>query len=158
MGSPSTHPDDGTSKSQPLPEGTSIDPKDSRRNTQLADRGQPKALVIDLSGAGTKYHVDQTQSTRFESPSPNKDQPKSSKDKKTDASDSESSSCSFKPFDNYMPVTKRVLVRQLQGFLKVLYAQVVEDNWEKHKKYENIDAALQNYEMILNKFKTDHVA
>nr|GEV56165.1 ribonuclease H-like domain-containing protein [Tanacetum cinerariifolium] len=186
MGSPSTHPDDGTSKSQPLPEGTSIDPKDSRRNTQLANRGQPKALVIDLSGAGTKYHVDQTQSTRFEvsdpdhnkgttssdtdtmiliivakallrgsedelkddsdeemleageeldeSPSPNKDQPKSSKDKKTDASDSESSSCSFKPFDNYMPVTKRVLVRQLQGFLEVIYAQVVEDNWEKHKK------------------------
>ncbi|GKC49880.1 hypothetical protein Tco_1072625 [Tanacetum coccineum] len=49
-----THPDDGTSKTHPLPEGTNIDPKDSGRNTQLADRGQPKALVINLSGAGTK--------------------------------------------------------------------------------------------------------
>ncbi|GJR08522.1 retrovirus-related pol polyprotein from transposon TNT 1-94 [Tanacetum coccineum] len=49
-GLPATHPDDGTSKTQPLPEGKNIDRKDSGRNTQLTDRGQPKALVTDQSG------------------------------------------------------------------------------------------------------------
>ncbi|GJX61571.1 hypothetical protein Tco_0294471 [Tanacetum coccineum] len=165
MGSPFTHPDNGTSKTQPLPEGTNINPKDSRRNIQLAVKGHPKALVIDQSV----------------SPSPNKDQSGSSKDKKIDASDSESSSCfeTFNPFDNYMLITERQLVRNLQGFSKVLYAQVVEDNFEKHeeaaasyadlkwniddfhattfKQYENTNAALRNYERIPNRFRTDHV-
>ncbi|GJT86689.1 hypothetical protein Tco_1068406 [Tanacetum coccineum] len=77
-GLPATHPDDGTSKTQPLPKGTNIDPKDSGRNTQLADRGQPKALVINLSGAGTKYPVDQTQSTRFKVSDPDHNKGKTS--------------------------------------------------------------------------------
>nr|GEU66527.1 hypothetical protein [Tanacetum cinerariifolium] len=71
------------------------------------------------------------------------DHPKSSNanqhkdiDQSPNASDSESSSCSktFKPFDNYIPITKMVLTRSLQGFLKVLYAQVAEDKWEKHEE------------------------
>ncbi|GJR88002.1 hypothetical protein Tco_0212013 [Tanacetum coccineum] len=106
--------------------------------------------------------------------------PESSKDKQTDASDSESSSCSetLKPFDNYMPLIERVLVRNLQGISKVLYAHVAEDNREKHEEaassyadlkwsiedfhtttfrnYDNIDASLINYEKILTKFKFDH--
>ncbi|GKD59941.1 hypothetical protein Tco_1297450 [Tanacetum coccineum] len=51
-------------------------------------------------------------------------------------SNSKSSSCSesFKPYDKYMPVTERVLARNLQGFSEVLYAQVAEDNWEKHEE------------------------
>ncbi|GKD29790.1 hypothetical protein Tco_1240568, partial [Tanacetum coccineum] len=77
------------------------------------------------------------------SPSPNKDHSKSSKakqhkefDQSLDASDSESSSCSktFKPYDNYVPITERVLARNLKGFSNVLYAQVTEDNWKKHKE------------------------
>ncbi|GKE20316.1 hypothetical protein Tco_1431828 [Tanacetum coccineum] len=60
MGSPSTHPDDGISKTQPLPKGTNIDPKESGRNTQLADKGQPKVLVTDQSGVNAKYQVDKT--------------------------------------------------------------------------------------------------
>ncbi|GKC08794.1 hypothetical protein Tco_1000404 [Tanacetum coccineum] len=157
MGLPSTHPDDGTSKTQPLPEGTNIDPKDSGRNAQLADRGQPKALFSNQSETSLEVESDtdtliltivadiqallgdsvedideeflqsaneETQhahstetpteepfSTKHQSPSPNKDQLESFKDKKTDASDSESSSCSetFKPFNNYMPLTERQL-------------------------------------------------
>nr|GEW81464.1 hypothetical protein [Tanacetum cinerariifolium] len=66
MGSPSTYPNDGISKAESLPEGTNINPKDLGSLTQLADRGQPEALVTDHSGAGTKYHVHKTQSTRFE--------------------------------------------------------------------------------------------
>ncbi|GKF73669.1 hypothetical protein Tco_0220001, partial [Tanacetum coccineum] len=160
MGLPSTHPDDGTSKTQPLPEGTNIDSKDLGRNAQLADGGQPKALFSNQSETSLEVEPDtdtlilttvadiqtllgdsvdelkdvsdkevleavedvdeeflqsaneETQhahstetpteepfSTKHQSPSPNKDQLESFKDKKTDASDSESSSCSetFKP-------------------------------------------------------------
>ncbi|GKD14522.1 hypothetical protein Tco_1198929, partial [Tanacetum coccineum] len=63
-----------------------------------------------------------------------------SKAKKSDnsphASDSESSSCSetFKPVNNYVIVTESVLVRNLQGFSKVIYAQVAEDRWEKYEE------------------------
>ncbi|GJU81713.1 hypothetical protein Tco_1284078 [Tanacetum coccineum] len=77
-----------------------------------------------------------------------------------------------------MPITERQLVSNLQNFSKVLYAQVAEDTWEKHEeaaasyvdlkwgledfintsftKYENTDAALRNFQQILNLFKTDH--
>ncbi|GJU47680.1 hypothetical protein Tco_1217235 [Tanacetum coccineum] len=264
-GLPSTL-DEGTRSSKPLPKGKPIDAKDTGRNKQPTGMGSPSTHPDD--GADTKYHVDQTQSTRFEVSDPDHNKCKTSsevepdtdtmiltivadiqallgdsKDELKDDSDeemleageeldeellqsanekpimlillkpllknpfqqnsslfhltkinlnppktrrlihhSESSSCSetFKPFDNYMPVTKRVLVRQLRGFLEVLYAQVAEDNWEKHeetvashadlkwsiddfhattfKQYENTDAALRNYEMILDKFRTGHAA
>ncbi|GKB61044.1 hypothetical protein Tco_0917230 [Tanacetum coccineum] len=52
---PATHPDEGISTSQPLSEGTPIDPKDSRSNIQLIDRGLPSTLVTDESGANTNY-------------------------------------------------------------------------------------------------------
>ncbi|GJZ14545.1 hypothetical protein Tco_0550222 [Tanacetum coccineum] len=60
-------------------------------------------------------------------------------------SESSSASLSFKPYDNYMPITGRFLARTLQGFSKVLYAQVAEDNWEKHE------------EAILHQDKAQHV-
>nr|GEV26361.1 copia protein [Tanacetum cinerariifolium] len=65
----------------------------------------------------------------FESPSLNKDHPESSKAKNSnnslDATDFESSSCfkTFKPFDNYVPVTERVLVGNLQGFSEKILTQ-----------------------------------
>ncbi|GJY11413.1 hypothetical protein Tco_0379598 [Tanacetum coccineum] len=36
--------DEGTQKSQPLPEGTTTDPKDSRRNVQPTDKGLPSTV------------------------------------------------------------------------------------------------------------------
>ncbi|GJW93033.1 hypothetical protein Tco_0172705, partial [Tanacetum coccineum] len=47
-----------------------------------------------------------------------------------EASDSKSSSTflSLKDYDNYTPTTKRVFARNLQGFSKVLYAQIAKDN------------------------------
>ncbi|GKC62396.1 hypothetical protein Tco_1094994 [Tanacetum coccineum] len=80
------------------------------------------------------------------SPSPDKAQPESSKSKEgkkhkkskesLKPSDSESSSASLssKPYDNYMPITEMVLAKTLQGFSEILYAQVAEDNWKKHKE------------------------
>ncbi|GJV13777.1 hypothetical protein Tco_1355318 [Tanacetum coccineum] len=98
---------------------------------------------------------------------------------KTDASYLESSSCfeTLKPYENYMPIHKKKLVSNLQNFSEVLYAQVAEDSWEKHeeaaasyanlkheiegfddgtyKANKNTDAALRNYQQILNLFKTE---
>ncbi|GKB30452.1 hypothetical protein Tco_0869853 [Tanacetum coccineum] len=78
-----------------------------------------------------------------------------------------------------MPTTERVLVRNIQGFFKVLYAQITEDNWTKHeeadasyfnlraeieafydetyKAHENTDAYIRNYEKILLTFKDQHL-
>nr|GEV72496.1 hypothetical protein [Tanacetum cinerariifolium] len=65
-----------------------------------------------------------------QSHSPKRDQPTSSKDTKTNTSDSESSSCSdtLKPYDNYIPITERQLVSNLQNFSEILYAQVAKDH------------------------------
>nr|GEV04304.1 retrovirus-related Pol polyprotein from transposon TNT 1-94 [Tanacetum cinerariifolium] len=63
----------------------------------------------------TKNHIEEPISIDHQSPSPHRDDPEPSNAKKSDdhadASNSESSSCSkiFKPFDNYMPITKRQL-------------------------------------------------
>ncbi|GJV29053.1 hypothetical protein Tco_1385501 [Tanacetum coccineum] len=185
MRSPSTHLDDGTSKSKPLLEGTNTDPKDLGSSKQLTNRDHTLTLGTDQSRANTEYYIDKTQTTQFEvsdpdhhkvktsseveldtdtmilttiadiqallgdsedelkdenddeSPSLKKDDREPSHAKKSaDASDSESSSCfdTFKHFDNYMPITERQLVRNLQNISEVHYAQVVEDNWAKHEE------------------------
>ncbi|GJW39120.1 hypothetical protein Tco_0064965 [Tanacetum coccineum] len=81
-----------------------------------------------------------------------KDDPKSSKSKKfVDASDSESSLCfeTFKTFENYMPITERQLVRNLQNISKVLYAQVAEDNGVDHEEavasYADLRAIVEGF-------------
>ncbi|GKA02304.1 hypothetical protein Tco_0674969 [Tanacetum coccineum] len=196
--------------------GQTSTPKDSRRNTQLADRGQPKALVTDLSWAGIMYQVDKTQSTRFEvsksdqnkgkmssevepdtntlilttvaeiqaligdsrgsskmivmknclrlerkwmkNSFTNKDQPELSKAKKTDASDSESSSCSetFKPYDNYMPITKRQLYEEVAASYADLKWSINDFHAATIRHYENTNVVLINYRHIITLFKTDH--
>ncbi|GKF86695.1 hypothetical protein Tco_0254522, partial [Tanacetum coccineum] len=99
-GLPSTL-DEGTHKSQPLPEGTTSDPKDSGGNDQPADKGLPSTtsnkgmakylggnktpanmepinpIVADPLGTGAKYQVNQTQSTRlrYQSLTKNKGEP-----------------------------------------------------------------------------------
>ncbi|GJY47329.1 hypothetical protein Tco_0436392, partial [Tanacetum coccineum] len=98
------------------------------------------------------------------SPSPGKDHPKSSKAKKYKKSkespepsvfESLSASLASKPFDNYMHVTKRVLVKTLHGFLEHLYAQVAEDNWAKH---EEVTASYADLKWeILTKDTAQHV-
>ncbi|GJY09414.1 hypothetical protein Tco_0377599 [Tanacetum coccineum] len=75
-------------------------------------------------------HVEPT-SIEHQSPTPDKAQHKSSKSKKakkhmkfdqspeTSNSESSSSSMSFKCYDNYMPVTERVMSRNLQGLTRI---------------------------------------
>ncbi|GJT40527.1 hypothetical protein Tco_0940392 [Tanacetum coccineum] len=72
----------------------------------IQDLGNEEAQTNHSTKNPTKEPI----STKHESPSPTKDDPESSKSKKpVDASDSTSSSCSetFRPYDNYMPITER---------------------------------------------------
>nr|GEY36628.1 hypothetical protein [Tanacetum cinerariifolium] len=92
------------------------------------------------------HSTDHTTEEEYQSPSPNKDQPESSNAKKTDASDSKSSflSESLKPYDNYMPITKRQLV-SLEEFINTRFT-----------KYENNDVDLKDLQQILSLFKNDY--
>ncbi|GJX29412.1 hypothetical protein Tco_0237491, partial [Tanacetum coccineum] len=85
----------------------------------------------------TETPTEEPISIEHQSPSPNKDQPESSKDKKTYASDSESSSVVASYAD---------LKWSIDDFHATTF-----------KQYENTDAALRNYERILNRVRTDHV-
>ncbi|GJV10020.1 hypothetical protein Tco_1351561 [Tanacetum coccineum] len=166
---------DSDKTQSPLPEGTNIKPKDSERNTQHTNMGQPKSLVTDTDTL-ILITVADIQALLGDS----KDELKDVSDEELLVAGEEMMINSFKtftPYDNYVLVTERVLARNIQGFLKVLYAQVAEYNWEKHeetvasyaglkwsiddfhaitfKHYENTDAALRNYQQILNLFKID---
>ncbi|GJT37748.1 hypothetical protein Tco_0937613 [Tanacetum coccineum] len=68
--------DEGTHKSQPLPEGTTTDPKDSGGKRILGDKDLEGKIppanmepinptVVDHSRTGAEYQVDETQSTRL---------------------------------------------------------------------------------------------
>ncbi|GJY92634.1 hypothetical protein Tco_0508416, partial [Tanacetum coccineum] len=60
MGLPATHPDEGISTTQPLPEGENINLKDSERHKPLADRDSSTLLVTALLGTNAEYQVDKT--------------------------------------------------------------------------------------------------
>nr|GEX11306.1 hypothetical protein [Tanacetum cinerariifolium] len=58
MGLPCTIPDEGTSKTKPLPEGPHED-KDSEGLKPPADMEPSTTLVFDPAGTNAKYQVDQ---------------------------------------------------------------------------------------------------
>ncbi|GKG57377.1 hypothetical protein Tco_0584803, partial [Tanacetum coccineum] len=58
MGLPSTVPDEGVGKPQPLPDRTNIEDKDSWRNKPLADMESSTPHVTALLGTDAKYQVD----------------------------------------------------------------------------------------------------
>ncbi|GJX32939.1 hypothetical protein Tco_0242794 [Tanacetum coccineum] len=112
-----------TLRSQPLNGYSKRKPKTTKLSTGWKRQSQSKA----------KRPVS---SQEHQSSTPHKEKPESSTTQKTDTSYSESYSCSktFKPYENYMPITKRQLVRNIQHISEVLYAQVVKDHWEKHEE------------------------
>ncbi|GJX79241.1 retrovirus-related pol polyprotein from transposon TNT 1-94 [Tanacetum coccineum] len=149
-------PPKGIRTSSLLPKETPTDPQYPRRNIQLTGVGLPSMTsfkvepdvilsiqslgdfnapmedswddLLDLSDeeifeAGDEMETDLRHKHKMEK-KPKKSEPSS------DPYDSESSSASlsFKDYDNYIPTTKRVLSKNLQGFSKVLYAQITEDN------------------------------
>ncbi|GJS26664.1 hypothetical protein Tco_0487284 [Tanacetum coccineum] len=138
MGTFATHPDEDTHKSKLLPEGTLIDPKDSRRNVQLADKGLPSTN----SPSPYKDHLESSQANKYRKP---KESP--------EPSDSESSSASLasKPFNNYMHHEEAAasyanLKWEIEDFHDIAF-----------RAASNTDANLRNFEQILNKDKAQHV-
>ncbi|GKB15642.1 zinc finger, CCHC-type containing protein [Tanacetum coccineum] len=156
-GFPSTQLDEGTRKSQPLPESTTIDPKDSGGNVQPADKGLPSMAynegmvktkplhegtlrdkdseglkppadmelltnpIVDPSGTGAKYQVDETQSTRL----------------RYWKSDNEEVFAAREEMDEYIPPTDKEV-------------QITEDQWEKPKEaavsYAGLRASIEGTE------------
>ncbi|GKC14422.1 hypothetical protein Tco_1011204, partial [Tanacetum coccineum] len=177
MGLPSTIPDEGTGKTTPLSEGPREDkdserlksladmesqtpPVTSLLGANAEDQADNQTLLLitianvqalllsdDEEKSSTEVPTEEPVSQEHQSPTPHKEIPKSFKALKTNAIDSESSSCSesLKSYDNYMPITERQLASNLKNFSEVIYAQ-----------YENNDVALRNFQQILNLFKTDH--
>ncbi|GJU91519.1 hypothetical protein Tco_1303942 [Tanacetum coccineum] len=98
----------------------------------------------------THQSTEEPHSQEHQSPPHPKEQPKSSKAKETNALHF-GSLCfeTFRPYDNYMSITKRQLVRNHQHISEVLYAQVANDHWEKHKEtaafYDDLRANVEGY-------------
>nr|GEZ26255.1 uncharacterized mitochondrial protein AtMg00810-like [Tanacetum cinerariifolium] len=95
MGLPSIL-DEGTRKSQPLPEGTTTNPKDSEGNIQPADNGLPSMVFNE----------------EHQSP-PNTNKPELSPAQEIQESNSDSSSPELKKYDNIPPLTERQLTDKL---------------------------------------------
>ncbi|GJV94042.1 hypothetical protein Tco_1541855 [Tanacetum coccineum] len=132
MGSPSTHPDDSSRKTQPLLEGTNINPKDSGRNTQLVDRGQPKALVTNQSEVESD-----TDTLILTTVADIQALLGDSRDELKDDSDEEMLEAGEESDEEFI---------HIEDFLATNFRQ-----------YENIDASLRNYEKIITQFKSEHV-
>ncbi|GJU38132.1 hypothetical protein Tco_1186486 [Tanacetum coccineum] len=133
-GLPSTL-DEGTCKSQPLPESSATPPKDLGGNVQPLDidltsmtfsKGTAKttphvrAFLLsndeaqeseeDILGAGEETQDSSIAETHHQSPPPQEDKPQSSHVPSTEASDTDSSSDNIiKKYDNILPLTKRQL-------------------------------------------------
>nr|GEU68290.1 hypothetical protein [Tanacetum cinerariifolium] len=175
-GLPTTYLDEGTSTTQALLEGINIDPKDSDRLETLIDRGSSNPLVTALLETDAEYQVDKTQSTRFEAllgasdkeikmiarmmclklekrwmKTSNKLMKK--KLKSTDASDSKSSSSSktFRPYDNFVPVTERVLAATSYADLRAIIEEYDDDN-DDHRTQTN--AAMNKTMARIDKINT----
>ncbi|GKC60853.1 hypothetical protein Tco_1088451, partial [Tanacetum coccineum] len=151
-GLPSMVSDEGTIKTTPCLEGPHGD-KDSEGFKSPADMEPLTTPIANPSGTDAKYQADQTQSTRL-------------------------SLAILKKYDNILPLTERQLVKYLKKVSHVLFTKHTEDSWDKHEevtafyadlkwslkdfihtsfnKYNNNDAALRNFQCLLDLFKTDH--
>ncbi|GJS29606.1 hypothetical protein Tco_0490226 [Tanacetum coccineum] len=128
-----TDPQDTEGNKQPTVKGFPVtNPDEGTRKTKPL----PEGTIIDPKDSGRNIQL--TNRVKKSDNSPR-------------ASDSESSLCSetFKPFNNYVLVTESVLVRYLQGFSKVIYAQVAEDRWEK---YEEVAASYADLKWSIKDF------
>ncbi|GJZ22563.1 hypothetical protein Tco_0559602, partial [Tanacetum coccineum] len=94
-------------------------------------------------------------------PSPPKDDLDSSKSKNSsDASDSKSSLCSetFKPYDNYMPITERQLHEEAIASYADLKWSIDDFHSTTFNQYKNTDTALRNFERIFDRIRTDQAS
>ncbi|GJR78264.1 hypothetical protein Tco_0149049 [Tanacetum coccineum] len=177
MGLPATHPDEVepdtetllltiVADNQALLEDFEEELKDASDDDVFEAGEEMDEDIQELDTEETQTHhstktpTEEPPSTKHQSPSPHKEQPKSSKYKKTDASDSESSSCSktFKPYDNYMPITKRQLHEEAAASYADLKWSIDDFHSTTFNQYKNTDAALRNYKEIYDIIRTDQAS
>ncbi|GKA02745.1 hypothetical protein Tco_0675526 [Tanacetum coccineum] len=156
MGFPATNHDEGILKSSLLPKDFEFLMEDSEDDLKYLNDEE----VFD---AGDKIETDLPYDTEehYQPPSStHKKHKKARKPKESepspDPSGSESSlvSLSFNDYDNYMPITKRVLAKNLKGFFE---ARIEAFKDEAYKAQGNTNASLKNYEKIMLTFKEQHL-
>ncbi|GJR80895.1 hypothetical protein Tco_0151680 [Tanacetum coccineum] len=137
---PSTSLDEGIHKSQPLPKRPRGD-KDSEGLKPPDDMEPLTNHVADPLGTGAKYQESDNEEVfvaeeemdedisptyeEFQSPPPNKEQPKPSH---VQESDSDSPNPELKKYDNILPLTERHLVNYLRKVSRVLLTGYYEEN------------------------------
>nr|GEU47372.1 Toll/interleukin-1 receptor (TIR) domain-containing protein [Tanacetum cinerariifolium] len=153
--------DEGTRKSQPLPESTakttsrpkgSLGDKDSGENIPPADMETIHPTFADLSGTGAKYQVDEIQSARLRSFLLSDDEAQESEEDilGVEASDT-NSFCDdiLWKYNNTLPLTERQLVKYLRKVSNALFSRITNDNWEKHEEaainYVDLKASINEY-------------
>ncbi|GJS10639.1 hypothetical protein Tco_0367435 [Tanacetum coccineum] len=168
--------DEGTRKSQPLYESKTTNPKDLEGNNQPADKGLPSTFPDEDIRTDAKYQVDQTQSSRFEVSIPDQHQSKTSyevdeddvfeageeMDEYIQELDTEETqthpSTEHTTEEHQSPSSNRD--RPESSKAKKTKASDSESSSyfinTSFTKYDNTDAALGNFQQILNLFNVDH--
>ncbi|GJY13570.1 retrovirus-related pol polyprotein from transposon TNT 1-94 [Tanacetum coccineum] len=156
MGSPSTHHDDGISKTQPLPEGTNINPKDSGRNTQLADRGPDHnkgksssevemnidTLILTIVADIQALLIDSEDELEDDSDEEFLEAGEEMDDEFFQSANEETQHAHSTETPTKEPISTE---HHIDDFHRTTFRQ-----------YENTDDALKNYQQIITFFKTDH--
>ncbi|GJT55727.1 hypothetical protein Tco_0990781, partial [Tanacetum coccineum] len=165
---------EGTRKSKPLLEITATPPKDLGGNIQPLDR--------DITST-TSDEVTTKTMTRLEGLLGDKDSggnippadmepihllafllsdDESKEDILGAASDTDSSSDDIlRKYDNFLPLTKRQLVKYLRKMSNALFTRISKDNWENHEEvavnYDDLKASIDDYydENIAHRDQTD---
>ncbi|GJU52463.1 hypothetical protein Tco_1226177 [Tanacetum coccineum] len=165
---------EGTRKSKPLLEITATPPKDLGGNIQPLDR--------DITST-TSDEVTTKTMTRLKGLLGDKDSggnippadmepihilafllsdDESKEDILGPASDTDSSSDDIlRKYDNFLPLTKRQLVKYLRKMSNALFTRISKDNWENHEEvavnYDDLKASIDDYydENIAHRDQTD---
>ncbi|GKC95509.1 retrovirus-related pol polyprotein from transposon TNT 1-94, partial [Tanacetum coccineum] len=153
-GFPSTSLDEGICKSQPLPENTIADLKDSGGKVQPAEKGIPsmdsdkgtvKTMLLpegprgdkDSEGLNPPADMEPLTNPIADLSRPGaKYQPESSHaQEQSDESDFDSFCPDvLKKYDNIVPLTERQLIKYLQKLSQALYDRISADYWDKHEE------------------------
>nr|GEW27607.1 retrovirus-related Pol polyprotein from transposon TNT 1-94 [Tanacetum cinerariifolium] len=164
-GLPSTL-DEGTCKSQHVPEGTTTDPKDSEGNDQPADRDL-SFTAFDEGAAKTTPFPEGPPLLLFDDEMVQESDEDEvftvGEDMHEDTQADTEVYPDLKKFDNILPLTERQLVKYLRKVCRVLFNKLTEVRWVQHEEavvsYADLKAGIEGYyeENINQSEKNDKV-
>nr|GEX10517.1 retrovirus-related Pol polyprotein from transposon TNT 1-94 [Tanacetum cinerariifolium] len=154
-GLPFTQLDEGTRKSQLLPEGRKSDPKDSVGNKQFIDTGFPSMVsdegMVKTTPTGAKYQVDETQYNRLRVQESKNEEVFAAREKINEdiPPTDEEVNLELKKYDNILLLTERQLVKYLRKVSRGLFNRITKDQWEKYEEatvsYADLKASIEGY-------------